>query len=101
MNRRELITGALATGAGTVLVSNRVSANSPEATDVPRRQQPDQLMGEAAEAGYFSEQQLHEVLGTTQLKRPDSGPTGLEPSILPPVHSSASARITCWKETFI
>jgi hypothetical protein len=51
MNRRELITGALATGAGTVLVSNSVSANSPEATDVPRRQQPDQLMGRRQRRG--------------------------------------------------
>jgi hypothetical protein len=70
MNRRKLITGGLAIGAGTVLVSNNVSAKSPEATDVPRRLQPDHLMGEAAEAGYFSEQQLQEALGTTELKRP-------------------------------
>jgi hypothetical protein len=70
MNRRELITAALATSAGTVLVSNSVLAKSPEATDVARRLQPDQLMGDAAEAEYFSEQQLHEALGTTELKRP-------------------------------
>jgi hypothetical protein len=70
MNRRELITGALATGVGAVLVSNSVSAKSSEATDVPRKLQPDQMMGEAAEAGYFSEQQLQEALGTTELKRP-------------------------------
>src|SRR5215472_4776905 len=70
MNRRELITGAFAAGAGTALVSNGVSAESPEAADVPRRLQPDSLIGEAADAGYFSEQQLHEALGTAELKRP-------------------------------
>src|ERR1051325_3560976 len=68
MNRRELISGALATSAGTLLVSNSLSAKSPESTDVPRRLQPDQLMGESAETGYFSEQQLHEALGTRELR---------------------------------
>jgi Glycosyltransferase WbsX len=73
MNRRQLITSALQAGAASVLAPAQASAQPVEvklASQQPNSCVPDQLIGQAALADYFSEQALQKALGTAKLDKP-------------------------------
>jgi hypothetical protein len=72
MNRRSFLKSSLQAGltasiAGTATAQAADSkAHTREGTNAP----PASMIGEGAMAGYFSEQRLHEALGTDQLQKP-------------------------------
>ena len=73
MNRRQLITSALQAGAASVLAPVRTSAQPVDDRLVSQRANscvPDELIGEAAVANYFTEEALQKALGTAKLDKP-------------------------------
>ncbi len=73
MNRRKFLTSTIGTGIAAGIAPTTVAAQSTDkkASAPPAASTlPTAMMGEAAMAGYFSDERLHQALGTTQLQKP-------------------------------
>src|ERR1017187_5272344 len=73
MNRRQLLTSALQAGAASVFAPAQTSAQPVDVNLVSQRANscvPEELIGQAAVADYFTEQALQKALGTAKLDKP-------------------------------